>query len=270
MPLLSVNELTTYRWSFEEAVHHCAKVGIGALAVWRQKLSDFGEEKGVELLKDSGIAVSSLQWAGGFTGSDGRTHQDSIVDAHAAIQLAAELDAGCLIVYSGCRGGHTSNHARRLLTDALKRLLPIACEFGVTLAIEPMPARCASGWTFLTDIDQSLEFIGQFETPQLKLVFDTYHFGRIESVVSRLPELASRIGIVQLADAKQPIGSEQNRCRLGEGVVPLGTIVASLVNAGYEGYFDIKLIGEEIEVSDYSEILAHSKRAFENLTSTVV
>ncbi len=265
-----MNELTTYRWSFEEDVHHCQAAGIPALAVWRQKLSDFGEDKGIELLKDCGISVSSLQWAGGFTGSDGQTHQDSIIDAHAAIQLAAELQASCLIVYSGCRGGHTSNHARRMLTDALTRLLPIACEFGVPLAIEPIPARCASGWTFLTDIDQSLAFIDQFDSSQLKLVFDTYHFGHDEAVRAKLPELASRIGIVQLADARQPVRTEQDRCRIGDGVIQLESIVASLIHAGYEGHFDIKLIGEEIEASDYSELLAHSKQAFENLASAVV
>ncbi|MEO8499118.1 MAG: sugar phosphate isomerase/epimerase, partial [Planctomycetota bacterium] len=84
MPRLSINELTTYRWTFEEDVEHYQAAGIQSLAVWRHKLSDFGEEKGIELLIDSGLAVSSLQWAGGFTGSDGQSHDDSIADARAA------------------------------------------------------------------------------------------------------------------------------------------------------------------------------------------
>ncbi|MDA1050087.1 MAG: sugar phosphate isomerase/epimerase [Planctomycetota bacterium] len=270
MPRLSINELTTYRWSFEEDVEHYTAAGIQSLAVWRHKLSDFGEEKGMELLVESGLAVSSLQWAGGFTGSDGRTHQDSIADARAAIQLAADMHAECLIVYSGSGAGHTNNHARRLLTGALKRLLPIACEFGIPLAIEPMPSRCASEWTFLTDIDETLRLFDQFDSPQLKLVFDTYHFGHNEAIRERLSELAPRIGIVQLADAKEPPGVEQNRCRLGDGTIPLEAMISSLVHAGYGGYFDVKLMGEEIEASDYAELIAHSKVSFEQLTSTVV
>ena len=270
MPRISINELTTYRWSFEEDVHQFTAAGIQAMAVWRHKLSDFGEEKGVELLYDSGLGVSSLQWAGGFTGSDGQTHQDSIADACSAIQLAAEMRADCLIVYSGGRSGHTDNHARRLLAGALKRMLPIACEFGVTLAIEPMPLRCASEWTFLTCIDETLRLLDQFDSPQLKLVFDTYHFGHNEAICGRLSELAQRIGIVQLADAKAPPDTEQDRCLLGEGVIPLESLISSLIHAGYDGYFDVKLMGQEIEASDYSELIAHSKDAFENLTSTVV
>lgn len=270
MPRLSINELTTYRWSFEDDVENYRSAGIQSLAVWRHKLSDFGEEKGIELLVDSGLRVSSLQWAGGFTGSDGRSYQDSIADARAAIQLAAALHAECLVVYSGSRAGHTNNHARRLLTGALESLLPIACEFGVRLAIEPMPWRCSSEWTFLTNIDETLRLLDQFDSPQLKLVFDTYHFGHKEAICKRLSELAPRIGVVHLADAKQPPGVEQNRCRLGDGTIPLESMISSLVHAGYGGYFDVKLMGEEIEASDYAELIAHSKDAFEQITAAMV
>ena len=147
MARISMNELTTYRWSFEEDVQNYARAGIQALSVWRQKLSDFGEEKGVELITECGLSVSSLMWAGGFTGSDGRSHKESVDDAHEAIKVASELKADCLIVYSGNRAGHTHNHARRLLNSALKELLPHAGEAGVTLAIEPMHEGCAREWT---------------------------------------------------------------------------------------------------------------------------
>ena len=89
MARLSMNEMTTYRWSFEEDVQNYVASGIGAIGVWRQKLSDFGEEKGIELLSESGLAVSSLLWAGGFTGSEGRTYKESLQDAREAMGLAA-------------------------------------------------------------------------------------------------------------------------------------------------------------------------------------
>ena len=143
MAQISMNELTTYRWSFEEDVDCFSRAGIDAISVWRQKISDFGDEKGIELISESGLAVSSLLWAGGFTGSDGRSYKESVEDAHEAIQLAARLNASCLIVHSGTRAGHTHNHARRLLTNALKELLPPAESAGVCLAVEPMHVECA-------------------------------------------------------------------------------------------------------------------------------
>jgi sugar phosphate isomerase/epimerase len=177
MSRLSMNEMTTYRWSFEEDVAHYRAAGIPAIGVWRQKLSDYGEEKGTELVADSGLAVSNLLWAGGFTGSDGRSHRESIDDALEAIRVAQALSCSCLVVYSGGRAGHTHNHARRLLRDALKDLLPAAAAAGVSLALEPMHAGCAAEWTFLTGLDDALGLIAEFQSPRLKLVLDTYHLG---------------------------------------------------------------------------------------------
>jgi sugar phosphate isomerase/epimerase len=258
-----MNEMTTYRWSFEKDVHQYSAAGITGISVWRQKLSDYGEEKGIELLQEVGLDVASVLWAGGFTGSDGRSYKESVADAREAIRVGAALDAGCLVLYSGPRGGHTVNHAKRLLRGALNDLLPIADEFGVTLAIEPMHAGCAAEWTFLTDLRDTEALIDEFATPSLKMAFDTYHFGYDTGVLERLPSLLPKLAIVHLGDAKVTPNGEQNRCRLGDGVLPLSTFVGALKHHGYEGYCDVELMGEEIENSDYSELLRHSKAIFD-------
>jgi hypothetical protein len=46
-------------------------------------------------------------------------------------------------------------------------------------------------------------------------------------------------------------------------------MISSFVHAGYTGYFDVKLMGEEIEASNYAELIAHSKETFEQFASTV-
>jgi sugar phosphate isomerase/epimerase len=267
MARLSMNEMTTYRWSFEEDVRNYAAAGYDAVAVWRQKLSDFGEQKGAELLADNDLAVSALLWAGGFTGSDGRSHRDSIDDAIDAIQVAADLEAGCLVLYSGSRAGHTRNHARRLFKAALDELSPIAHQHHVTLALEPMHAGCAGAWTFLTDLDDTLDLMNWIGCPQLRLVFDAYHLGQDPKIVERVDELVPLIALVQLGDARVPPNGEQNRCRLGDGNLPLKEIVAGLIQGGYGGYFDIELMGEDLDCPDYLELIAQSKAAFAMLRS---
>lgn len=267
MAHLSINELTTFRWSFEEDVQNYSSAGVEGIGVWRQKLSDFGEEKGIELLLESGLAVSSLLWAGGFTGSEGKTHKESVEDAAEAIRLAGAMSAPCLIVYSGPRAGHTHNHARRLMRAALDELLPLAEAVDVTLAIEPMHAGCAADWTFLTELDEAIALLEAYGTPRLKLAFDTYHLCQNGSVLSRLPDIVESIGIVQLGDAKEPPHGEPNRSRLGEGNLPLAEVVQTLNRAGYEGFYDVELMGEEIEQTDYEQLVADSKAAFQRLVS---
>jgi sugar phosphate isomerase/epimerase len=265
MSRLSINELTTFRWSFEEDVQGYRAAGVAGIGVWRQKLADFGEERGIELLLESGLSVSSLMWAGGFTGSDGKNFKDSIDDAKEAIRLASAMNAGCLIVYSGPRAGHTHNHARRLMRGALEEILPLADDLEIDLAIEPMHAGCAADWTFLTKFDEAIDLVTGFGSPRLKLAFDTYHLCQNGSTLSTLREIVGHIAIVQLGDAKEPPQGEPNRSPLGEGKLPLADVVCTLEKAGYQGFYDVELIGEEIERADYQQLVAQSKLAFEKL-----
>ena len=268
MALLSVNEMTTYRWSFEDDVQHYRQAGIPAIGVWRQKLADYGEDKGAELLVDNGLAVSNLLWAGGFTGSDGHSYSESLKDAADAIRLAAQLRAGSLVVYSGGRNGHTQNHARRLFQDALRQLLPLATDLRVVLAVEPMHPGCAGEWTFLTSLSEMQALLAALDSPFLKVALDTYQFGHDPQVLEHIRDLRGRIGVVHLGDGSGPPSHEQNRRRLGSGTVPLADIMAALRAADYDGYYDVELMGEEIETSDYRDLLACSKRTFERLVGS--
>jgi sugar phosphate isomerase/epimerase len=265
MAQLSMNETTTFRWSFEEDVTHYKAAGIKAIGVWRQKLSDCGVAKAVEMLSAAEMKVSHLLWAGGFTGSDGRSFRASVEDAAEAIRTAHALEAGRLVVYSGARAGHTHNHARRLIKEALKELAPLAAELGIVLAVEPMHPNCAAEFTFLTSLDDVLEVIQAVGSPQVKLVFDTYHLGQTADCVERIPQIAQHIAIVQLGDAREPPKTEQNRCLLLEGSIPLREIVEALKASGYDGYYDVELLGEEIETLEYGELLEHARGAFEEL-----
>jgi sugar phosphate isomerase/epimerase len=268
MAELSMNETTTFRWSFEEDVANYSAAGIPAIGVWRQKLSDYGQTRAIELLDQSGLKVSHLLWAGGFTGNEGRSYRESVEDAAEALRTAAELKAGCLVVYSGARAGHTFNHARRLVQSALAELTPLAGELGVALALEPMHPGCAAEWTFLTTIEETLDVLEKTGSPAVKMVFDTYHLGQMPDILEHIDRIAPHVAIVQLGDARQPPQGEQNRCRLGQGTVPLREIIAALKAAGYDGYFDVELLGEEIGPGDYQCLLEHAKQAFAELVGS--
>ena len=265
MAELSMNETTTFRWSFEEDAANYAAAGIPAIGVWRQKLSDCGQARAVELLTRHRLKASHLLWAGGFTGSDGRSYRESVDDAVEALGTAAALRSASLVLYSGARAGHTFSHARRLISSALKELAPLAVELNVNLALEPMHPGCAADWTFLTTLDETLAVLEAAASPRVKMVFDTYHLGQAPAIVDRIAQIAPQIAIVHLGDARMAPQGEQNRCRLGEGVVPLKEIVAALKAAGYDGYYDVELLGEGIETIDYHALLDHAKAAFAEL-----
>ena len=267
MAELAINETTTFRWSFEEDVAHYAAARISAIGVWRQKLSDCGLARARDLLRQNGLNVSHLFWAGGFTGSDGRSYRESLDDAADALRMAAQLNCPTLVVCTGPRAGHTFNHARRLVQGALLELAPQAAELNVTLAVEPMHLGCAAEWTFLTSLDDAVRLLEAIAHPHVKMVLDTYHLGFELGLAQRIAAVVPHVALVQLGDGRRPPDGEQSRCRLGEGVVPLHEIVAALKAAGYNGYYDVELIGEEMESADYAALLEHAKEAFQTLVA---
>jgi len=258
MAQLAVNELTTFRWSFEKDVEEYQAAGIPAIGVWRHKLADLGDERGSALIAEAGLAVSSLHWAGGFTGNDGRTFADSLDDARQAIRSACTLSAGCLIIHTGARGGHIHKHARRLFQQALDKLLPLAEELGVVLAVEPMRGECGAEFTFFNCLRDTVNLVGSRDSDALRIALDTCHWGREPELPDLLPQLAPLLALVQLGDARQRPRDEDNRCHLGDGRIPLGDLMQRLSACGYDGFYEVELMGEEIADADYRDVLARS------------
>ena len=262
MARLAISQLTTFRWSFEEDVQHYRDLGISAIGVWRQKLTDVGEEKAASLLKHAGLAVSSLQWAGGFTGSSGVSYEDSLADARQAILAAKKIGASCLIVHSGARGVHTHNHARRLFHSALEKLLPLAEEHDVKLALEPMKSDCGGDFTFFNCLEETLRLIDELPSPALGVTLDTYYWGHEPNLMQCLPRLAMKLALVQLGDSREPPCGEPNRCQLGDGRIPVREIVERVLAEGYDGDFEVELMGEDMESADYHEVIQRSLLTF--------
>ncbi|MEN1679646.1 MAG: sugar phosphate isomerase/epimerase family protein [Planctomycetota bacterium] len=258
MPRLSMNELTTYRWSFDEDLFHYQQAGYEAIGVWRRKLNDFGEERARELLAESGLAVSNLQWAGGFTGIDGRSHAEAVADGRSAVEQAARIGAGCLVCYTGGRNNHTERHSRRLINAAFSELATVAEQHGVLLAMEPMHSACAGEWSVLTSIREAVDFIAEVGRPSLRLVLDTYHMASPGLAFDQLAEWSDLIALVHLGDWRTPRGVDMTRCRLGEGNAPIREVVSALLDAGYAGDFDVELIGATESPAEYEGLINHS------------
>jgi sugar phosphate isomerase/epimerase len=261
MPRVSINEMTTYHWSLLEDVTGYQAAGVQSIGVWRRKLCDFGEERGVELLRESGLIVSTFSSAGGFTGSDGQTFREAVDDALDAVRLAAELRAGCLVVVTGGRSGHTFNHARRILRDALWEIGDAAGRLGVNIALQPVHRRPIERWSFLTTLDATLDMLAWCDHPRVGMVFDFFHLWREPDLCRRIPDALPWIKLAALCDARPPARSDDDRCLPGEGQLPLVEIVKALEASGYRGVYDIQLMSDHCWRSDYGTLLADCSAA---------
>lgn len=265
MPRVSFSEATTYHWSLLEDVAGLQSAGVQGIGVWRRKLADFGEERGIELLRESHLSVSSFSSAGGFTGSDGQTFREAVDDALDALHSAVEMRAGCLVVVSGGRAGHTFNHASRLLRDALCELADAAAPHGVQIALQFMHRQPVERWSFLNSLDAAMEMLVKCNHSHVGLVFDLFHVWRESDLCRRIPDIVPRIKLVALTDARMPADSDDDRCLPGEGELPLASIISGLETNGYRGAYEVQLISERCRESDYQSLLANCRTALRQL-----
>ncbi len=261
MTHFAVNQRLTPRWSLEQDLVAWAQAHVPGIGLLQAKLADLEAAQVKKLLDQHACQGVSLSWIGGFTGSDGRRFRDSVAEAQAAIELAAVLDTPCVVAVSGSRGGHTHNHARRLFRDALQELAPVAEEHGRLLVVETVHPNLPQTNNFLASLDDALELLDKVGHPRVKLLLDLYHAAAEENLLERLPELAPRIGLVQLADAASEPEEQEDRCLLGQGSLPLEQIVAALKQGGYQGPWEIELCGPQVESLDPLEVLQHCRAA---------
>ena len=257
---VDISQLTTSRWDLPEEITRLAHHGFDCLSLWRAKLSDLDRTAAASLLTRAGMRVSSLQWAGGFTGGDGRTFAESIDDAAEAIDAAAVLGAPVLVVHSGCRGGHTRAHARRLMLHALATLAPLAEAAGVTLAVKPLHAAAATGCSFLDRLPEALAVVEDFSDPAVRLALDLWHFGDDPELPRLLPRLAAATAVVQVADRSGPPTVDMERLPVGQGTLPLEPLSLDLLDHGYCADFEFDPVGATAAALGYEEVLAATRR----------
>ncbi|MFM7136482.1 MAG: sugar phosphate isomerase/epimerase family protein [Planctomycetota bacterium] len=256
---IAISQMTTSRWELSFEVDRLSAHGFEAISLWRPKVSDVGIAAAAALIAAAGLRVSSVQWAGGFTGGDGRSFDESVDDALEAIETAEALAAPVLVVHSGCRGGHTRSHARRLLAEAIELLAAPARQAGVTLAVKPMHPVAAAGCSFVSRLGEAVELVEGFDDPVVRLALDLWHWADDAEVGRLLPRLAERTAVVQVADRTGPATASADRLPAGHGRLPLADVVVELAAHGWRGELEFDPVGETVEILGYDGVLAETR-----------
>lgn len=268
MHKLSVSQVTTHNWTFDQDVQNYAAAGLDGIGVWRDKLDLFGLEQGLSMLQNSGLQVANLVDSGYFLSKTRSQTRRAIEDVHEAINLAARLKTDCLLIVTGGIGSfyRTEQQARQIVIECLREVAPIAQSTGVRLAIEPIHQRYP-GYTFLHDIPGTLELIEAVGSPAVGLLFDTDHLYESPNLFEDIRKAGERIFCVHINDMPSQPGPGIDRKILGDGVIPLKEILSAIDSTGYSGFYDVEIMSDEVWKMDYIQLLATLKQRFSRLWS---
>ena len=267
-PRLALGQPTTRRWTLEEDLAAVAPAGLDAVGLWNGKFRGRTRRDVTEAVLQSGVAVTSLSWVGGFTHGDQFERKQAWFEAKEAVMLAAAVGARCVCVAPGGAGGFTEKHARgSLIPESLRRLAAFAAEFEVRLAVQPLSGKLARN-SVVRDVHGTLELLDRVGRSNVGMVLSTTLMARDASLVNRVEEFAHRVELVKLADCR----TDDPRCDVccdgrmpGDGSLPLATLIRRLERAGYAGDYELDVWNRvSWQTADHAADLRRARARFDD------
>ncbi|TDB90133.1 sugar phosphate isomerase/epimerase family protein [Actinomadura sp. 7K534] len=242
----SLNQWTTRNWRLPDLAIGCAAEGVTGVGLWREPVADHGLARTGKLMRDHGLAVTSLCRGGFFQ------ERDALADNRRAIEEAAALGAPVLCLVAGGLpdGSRDLDGARSRVAELIAELAPYAGEHGVTLAIEPLHPMYCSDRCVVSTLRQALDIAAPHPPSQVGVVVDTYHLWWDPDVWEGIARagVTGRLALFQVADWVTPLpeGVLTGRGMLGDGQVDLRRFRAAVDAAGYTGPIEVEIFNEEL------------------------
>jgi len=246
----SLNQATTKYWSLEEVVAASAEAGLSWIGLWREPIQEYGVERSAKLVADAGLRVSSLCRSGFFTATDAAERRTRIDDNRRAIDEAATVGTGVLILVSGGlpTGSRDIDGAREMVRDGLAELAPYAEERGVRLAVEALHPMFCSDRCVVSSLGGALDLAEQFPASQVGVVVDAYHLWWDAELYRQIERAGDRICSYQVSDWVVPLPADTllGRGMMGDGSIELRRMREACDAAGYDGPVEVEIFNQDL------------------------
>jgi 2-keto-myo-inositol isomerase len=242
--------------------------GYGGLELFLPKLAPFLELHPAEDLarrlhaeKLKAIAINGIE---NFSLRSPSEFAPIEKDCGRLAQLSQAIGCPCIVVVPSPQPqGMSWSAVREGTVEALRMLAGVSAPYGVKLAFEFLaPANCS-----VRTLAQGCEVVQATGRDDVGLVLDTYHFFVGGSSWQSLEEFdLDRLFLVHINDVEDlPLETLTDGDRLlpGEGILPLGRILASLKRRGYNGAYSLEVMRPAYRMRDPLEYAQAAKAAIE-------
>lgn len=259
-PRLSIDALSSLNWSFEQDLALWRELDAKWAGLLISKIADDVPGK-ARRLRDAGIRLSTIV-TGAFdlsrpeTWDAHREHLKAVVDAVA--------EAGGTTTYStpGRTTGAPWRDVLEVFCEAVGPSVAYAKTKGVQLAIEPSLRTDASFVNTLRDAVDVCERTG------LGVVVDFANCWMERDLAEVIARAGPHITLVQIDDVV--IGGPGRpgpggRVNIGEGELPIRRLMEYVLATGYQGPFDLEVLGPVVEAEGYERSLRRGAKLASDL-----
>jgi sugar phosphate isomerase/epimerase len=247
-PRVSLNSICSMTQSFDEDLALWEDLGIDHVGLISPKFDAFGWDAGRQVVLDRGLRVSSMS-----------CYKHEIADS---LEFTAAVDSNVLYFVPGSGGSLLWEEAAEKFCEDMAPYVTRADELGVKLALEPTnPLR--TDVSFVHTVRDAVHLARMAGMSVVVDFYSSWYERDLERVVQENMDLVS---LVQIGDYELGTFDIPNRSAIGDGDIPVERLMGLVLDAGYEGAFDLEILGPRIEAEGYRAPITRSmERASEML-----
>jgi sugar phosphate isomerase/epimerase len=261
MSRVGVSAISTFQLSLPEDLQFWQRHEIGTVGLSVAKLDAFGWDKGTELIRRAGLDIADLIGLSPFhlaRPEQWDARRELLVRA---LDTAVAVNADRVVFTTGPFAPLTWDEAADAFDAALTPVLVEARNRNVQFAIEHTNSlRVDVG--FVHTLADALDLARRLDTGVCMEVNACWAERDLAQTIARGID---RITLVQVSDFKVGTIASSQRLVPGDGDIPLGRILGDLTRAGYDGVFELELIGDAITAEGYDTAIPRAIRALETL-----
>jgi sugar phosphate isomerase/epimerase len=245
---LSIN-LATIRGvqKLADAIDLCARLGIEAIAPWREQVQALGITAAARLVRERGMRVTGLCRGGMFPAASKEARRAAIDDNRRAIEEAAALGADCLVLIAGGLpvGSRDIVGAREMVAEGVAEILSPARAARVRLAIEPLHPMTTADRGCVNTIGHALDLCERLGEG-VGVAIDVYHVWWDPDLARQIARGRGRILAHHISDWLVPTRDLVfDRGMMGDGVIDLASIRRMIEAAGFDGPQEVEIFSAE-------------------------
>ncbi|MCP9948163.1 sugar phosphate isomerase/epimerase family protein [Actinomadura madurae] len=277
-PRFAVNSYSTPHNTIYQDVEQVAAIGGAAVGLWEGKFADGDDERIARSMKEHGLeaafcvprmhSILGIPFDKPGTPRDPRERTELICQS---IHRLARFSPAVIAIAPGTSGDPANPVGpAEAVAENLPAIADAAAEHGLRVGLELLAERRGSPIHTLPAMAGVIEEAGR---DNVGIMFDVFHSWCEPDLHSRIAEYGHLINSVQVCDVRLEERSGFDRELPGRGRGVAAEIIASLLDAGYDGLWELEVFSDDGTYGNdfpdsywkmpHQEFLAQSKQAFE-------